>query len=76
MIDIISLYTILNKTSQCSLERESQASFYKPRIIDDCKNLRTCAHVNDLRSAQEESDYGESRFFYGCVVQGSHCPAC
>ncbi|XP_077079065.1 uncharacterized protein LOC143732177 [Siphateles boraxobius] len=33
-------------------------TFYKPRIIADCKNLRTGGHVDDLRSAQEESDYG------------------
>ncbi|KAK2907051.1 hypothetical protein Q8A67_006036 [Cirrhinus molitorella] len=33
-------------------------TFYKPRIIADCKNLHHGAHVDDLLSALEESDYG------------------
>ncbi|XP_051571183.1 uncharacterized protein LOC127450830 isoform X1 [Myxocyprinus asiaticus] len=33
-------------------------TFYKPRIITDCKNLRSGAHVDNLLSAQQDSDYG------------------
>ncbi|XP_051995024.1 uncharacterized protein LOC127652735 [Xyrauchen texanus] len=33
-------------------------TFYKPRIITDCKNLRPGTHVDDLLSAQQDSDYG------------------
>ncbi|XP_016116388.1 uncharacterized protein [Sinocyclocheilus grahami] len=36
-------------------------TYYKPRIIADCKNLHTGAHVDDLLSALEESDYGWDR---------------
>ncbi|XP_048042482.1 uncharacterized protein LOC125266037 [Megalobrama amblycephala] len=34
-------------------------TFYKPRIIADCKNLHHGAHVDNLLSALEESDYGK-----------------
>ncbi|XP_016113911.1 uncharacterized protein [Sinocyclocheilus grahami] len=36
-------------------------TFYKPRIIADCKNLHPGAHVDDLLSALEETDYAPSR---------------
>ncbi|XDV16209.1 hypothetical protein PO909_016025 [Leuciscus waleckii] len=56
---LFSLCTRLSKTSQCSGKFIAKwPTFYKPRIIADCKNLSTGAYVDDLRSAQEESDYG------------------
>ncbi len=39
-------------------------TFYKPRIIADCKNLQPGAHVDDLLSALEESDYGKYKCFF------------
>ncbi len=39
-------------------------TFYKPRIIADCKNLQPGAHVDDLLSALEESDYGKYKVFF------------
>ncbi len=38
-------------------------TFYKPRIIADCKNLQPGAHVDDLLSALEESVYGKYKCF-------------
>lgn len=33
-------------------------TYYKPRIIANCKNLRFGAHVDDVLFGQQESDYG------------------
>lgn len=50
-------------------------TFYKPRIIADCKNQSTGAYVDDLRSAQEESDNGECVvwvcfYYFDCILMG------
>ncbi len=39
-------------------------TFYKPRIIADCRNLQPGAHVDELLSALEESYYGKYKCFF------------
>lgn len=53
-------------------------TFYKPRIIADCKNLRTGAHVDNLSSAQEMSDKDSKltpeRICRGCIASSGTDP--
>lgn len=43
-------------------------TYYKPRIIANCKTLRFGAHVDDVLFGQQESDYGKSSWILECFV--------
>lgn len=48
-------------------------TFYKPRVISACKDLRP-GTVDDLLSAQEESnDYGKFMWIFLCLPCSSVC---
>ncbi len=44
-------------------------TFCKPRIITDGEILQPGAHVDDLLSALEESDYGKYKSFLFCFFK-------
>lgn len=43
-------------------------TFYKPRIIANCRNLPFGAHVDDLLFGQQESDYGKLTWILALFV--------
>lgn len=45
-------------------------TFYKPRIVANCKNQRLGAHVDDVLFGQQESDFGKCTLELFVLVLG------